>query len=116
MEMICITICYYFDYIMSNEHFQYPQYVNTSTYPSASLSGPTPFRTDVPKTSFEPSGLPSSNNLIIQKIEALFPVLEEMAGQNDLRANHIIGKLMGLRDSLDEAFGKMEYEIDQNGS
>lgn len=39
-----------------------------------------------------------------------------MAGQNDLRANHIIGKLMGLRENLNEVFGQMEHEIDVNGS
>ena len=110
MEMICIKICYYFDYIMSNEHFQYPQYVNTSTYPSASLSGPTPFRTEVPKTSFEPSGLPSSNNLIIQKIEALFPYLQDIMGKNDSRSNQIINQLVNLRDGLDQMYEEIEEQ------
>jgi hypothetical protein len=41
----------------------------------------------------------------VQKIEALFPILEQMAGQNDVRANQIIGKLMGLREALDSVYG-----------
>jgi hypothetical protein len=36
-----------------------------------------------------------------------------MAGKNDLRANQIIGKLLGLKESLDVAFGEVEHEIDQ---
>jgi len=31
-----------------------------------------------------------------------------MAGQNDVRANHIINKLLGLRESLDTVFGEAE--------
>ena len=100
---------------MYNEHFQYPQYVNTSGNPSSSIIGPSPFRPDPPRANTDSHGASSANSHIIQKIEALFPILEEMAGQNDLRANHIIGKLMGLRESLNDVFGQMEYEIDQNG-
>lgn len=101
---------------MYNEHFQHPPNVNTSTFPSGSVTGPSPFRVEGPRIAEDLPGSSSTNSLIIQKIEALFPVLEEMAGQNDLRANHIIGKLMGLRESLNEAVGQMESEIDQNGS
>lgn len=36
-----------------------------------------------------------------------------MAGKNDLRANQIIGKLLGLKESLDGVFGEVEQEIDQ---
>ncbi len=39
-----------------------------------------------------------------------------MAGQNDLRANHIIGKLMGLRENLNDAVGQMESDIDLTGN
>ena len=45
---------------------------------------------------------------IIQRIEALFPFLEEIMGKNDKRSQEIINKLMALRDGLDgifEAFG-----------
>lgn len=101
---------------MYNEHFQYAPNVNTSTFPLGSATGPSPFRVEGPRTTYDLPGSSSTNTLIVQKIEALFPVLEEMAGQNDLRANHIIGKLMGLRESLNEAVGQMESEIDQNGS
>jgi hypothetical protein len=31
-----------------------------------------------------------------------------MAGQNDSRSNQIVGKLIGLKESLDFAFGDME--------
>ena len=54
--------------------------------------------------------------MIIQKIEALFPVLEDMAGKNDGKSTHIIGKLVNLKESLDEAFREMENEIDLNGN
>jgi hypothetical protein len=41
---------------------------------------------------------------IIQKIEALFPYLQEIMGKNDARSDEIIKKLMGLRDGLDQVF------------
>jgi hypothetical protein len=50
----------------------------------------------------------SNNTLIINKIEALFPILEEMAGKNDTRSNQIILKLLGLKESLDLVFGEVE--------
>jgi hypothetical protein len=34
-------------------------------------------------------------------------VLEAMAGQNETKANHIIGKLMGLKEALDDTFREM---------
>lgn len=98
---------------MYNEYFQYGQRVNTSGYGADSSLRPTPFRLDAPRPQPEPAYSSSSNAIIIQKIEALFPILEEMAGQNDVRANHIIGKLLGLKEGLDAAFGDVENEIDQ---
>ena len=41
---------------------------------------------------------------IIQKIENLFPFLQEIMGQNDVRSNTIIERLLGLRDNLDAIF------------
>ena len=73
---------------MYNEHFQYGQRVNTSGYGADSSLRPTPFRLDAPRPQPEPAYSSSSNVIIIQKIEALFPILEEMAGQN----NNIYGK------------------------
>lgn len=97
---------------MYNEHFQYAQRVNTSGYGADSSLRPSPFRLEPTRGPSESlSG--SSNALIIQKIEALFPILEEMAGKNDLRANQIITKLLGLKESLDVVFGEVEQEIDQ---
>lgn len=31
-----------------------------------------------------------------------------------MRANHIIGKLLGLKEGLDAVFGEVENEIDLN--
>ena len=41
---------------------------------------------------------------IIQKIEALFPYLEDVMGRNDSRSKEIIEKLAALRDGLDNIF------------
>ena len=41
---------------------------------------------------------------IIQRIEALFPFLQEIMGKNDARSQEIINKLIGLRDGLDQIF------------
>ena len=41
---------------------------------------------------------------ILQKIEALFPYLQEVMGQNDTRSNQIVSKLVGLRENLDSIF------------
>ena len=41
---------------------------------------------------------------IIQKIEALFPYLEDVMGRNDSRSKEIIDKLAALRDGLDNIF------------
>ena len=52
---------------------------------------------------------------IIQRIEALFPFLEEIMGKNDKRSQEIINKLMALRDGLDgifEAFGEDLHALD----
>jgi hypothetical protein len=100
---------------MYNEHFQYGQRLNTSGYGVESSLKPSPFRLEPPRTQLEPVNS-SSNALIIQKIEALFPILEDMAGKNDLRANQIIGKLLGLKEGLDAVFGDVENEIDQTES
>ena len=54
--------------------------------------------------------------MIIKKIEDLFPVLEEMTGQNDAKASHVVNKLLGLKQALDEACREMENEIDRNGN
>lgn len=97
---------------MYNEHFQYGQRINTSGYWSDSVLKPSPFRLEPPRAPADPSPSPTTN-LIIQKIEALFPILEDMAGQNDLRANTIIDRLMGLRETLDSAYGEAEQELGQ---
>ena len=39
-----------------------------------------------------------------------------MAGQTDTKAGHVVGKLMGLKQALDEACRDMENEIDRNGN
>lgn len=98
---------------MYNEHFQYGQRVNTSAFGAESAFKPSPFRLQAQRGQSEPLTASSSNAIIIQKIEALFPILQEMAGKNDMRANHIIGKLLGLKESLDVVFGQVENEIDQ---
>lgn len=67
-----ITIFYY---KMHNEHFQYGQRVNTSAYGADSSLRPTPFRLDAPRPHPEPLNSSSNNAVIIQKIEALFPIL-----------------------------------------
>lgn len=41
---------------------------------------------------------------IISKIENLFPYLQEIMGQNDIRSNTIINRLVSLRDNLDQIF------------
>jgi hypothetical protein len=53
---------------MYNEHFQYPPNVNTSTFPSGSAIGPSPFRVEGPRNSYEAQGTSSANTIIIQKI------------------------------------------------
>lgn len=93
---------------MHNEHFQYGQRVNTSAYGVESSIKPSPFRLEPPRPTQEGLTASSNNALIIHKIEALFPILEEMAGKNDFRANQIISKLIGLRESLDNVFGEVE--------
>ena len=45
---------------------------------------------------------------IIQKIEALFPFLEDVMGRNDSRSKEIIEKLAALRDGLDNIFEEFE--------
>ncbi len=44
---------------------------------------------------------------IIEKIEALFPFLQDIMGQNDARSNQIINKLVTLRDGLDGIFDEI---------
>lgn len=39
-----------------------------------------------------------------------------MSGQNDMRANHIIGQLVALRESLDSVLADAEQSIAQNGN
>ncbi len=60
---------------MHNEHFQYGQRINTSGYGSDSYFKPSPFNLNGPKTVNDPLNTSSSNTVIIQKIEALFPIL-----------------------------------------
>jgi chromosome segregation ATPase len=48
---------------------------------------------------------------IIQKIENLFPFLQDIMGQNDARSNTIINRLIGLRESLDQIFEEIGDEI-----
>ena len=50
---------------------------------------------------------------IIQKIENLFPFLQEIMGQNDVRSNTIIQRLIGLRDNLDHIFEEIGDELEQ---
>ena len=49
----------------------------------------------------------------------MFPILEEMAGQNDFRANQVINKLLALRQGLDSVYGDFENDLEgaenQNG-
>ena len=94
---------YYFYIIMYNEHFQYPQFGATSSFPYESISRPSPIRTEAQRSSVDHSNPHASNSLIIKKIEDLFPVLEQMAGQNDMKSNNVVSKLMGLKEALDEA-------------
>ena len=75
METISYRL-HIFYYIMYNEHFQYPQYGATSSFPYESSSRPTPVRTEPPKSSFEVNTSTEPNAQIINKIEALFPVLK----------------------------------------
>ena len=60
---------------MYNEHFQYGQRVNTSAYGADSSFKPSPFRLEPQRGQSEPLNASSSNLVIIQKIEALFPIL-----------------------------------------
>ena len=39
-----------------------------------------------------------------------------MTGKNDSKSNFIVGKLMGLKQALDEVCRDMEIEIDRNGN
>jgi hypothetical protein len=48
---------------------------------------------------------------IIQKIENLFPFLQDIMGQNDARSNTIINRLIGLRENLDQIFEEIGDEI-----
>jgi hypothetical protein len=91
---------------MYNEHFQTGQQSNTSGYVNDSYSRPSPFRLEPIRTSNDPQVISPANAIIVQKIEALFPILEQMAGQNDVRANQIISKLMGLKEDLDSVYGE----------
>ena len=61
---------------MYNEHFQRSQFGATSSFPYDYISRPSPLRTEPPKSSYEVNTSSNPNSLIIQKIEALFPVLE----------------------------------------
>ncbi len=90
---------------MYNEHFQYGQRLGNSGFGTDSTLRPAASKQMAPRVQSEPLGASNPNSLIIQKIEALFPILEEMAGQNDFRANQIINKLLGLREDLDHVFG-----------
>ena len=47
---------------------------------------------------------PKKKSHIVEKIEALFPFLQDIMGQNDARSNQIISKLVNLRDGLDGVF------------
>lgn len=67
MWMIWWTLVIFLLY-MYNEHFQYPPNVNTSTFPSGSAIGPSPFRVEGPRNSYEAQGTSSANTIIIQKI------------------------------------------------
>lgn len=49
---------------------------------------------------------------IIEKIEALFPFLQDIMGQNDARSNQIISKLTNLRDGLDGIFQEIEEQME----
>lgn len=102
---------------MYNEQYQVSQRnytpVNVDSIPRASsFIIPAPYLTS-------DSQVNSSQSLIIQKIEALFPILEEMAGQNDFRANQVINKLLALRQGLDSVYGDFENDLEgaenQNG-
>lgn len=53
---------------------------------------------------------------IIQKIENLFPFLQDIMGQNDVRSNTIIERLLGLRDNLDGIFLEIEDELEKTES
>lgn len=50
---------------------------------------------------------------IIEKIEALFPFLQDIMGQNDARSNQIISKLTHLRDNLDGVFDDIESQLEE---
>lgn len=45
---------------------------------------------------------------IIQRVEALFPYLQGIIGQNDMRSNQIVDRLIALRDNLDQIFENIE--------
>jgi predicted RNase H-like nuclease (RuvC/YqgF family) len=50
---------------MYNEHFQYPQYGNPSSFPYDSISRPSPLGAEPTKSSYEGYNVTSSNAQII---------------------------------------------------
>ena len=48
---------------------------------------------------------------IINRIDALFPYLQEIMGKNDARSEEIIRKLMALRDGLDSIFETFNEDL-----
>ncbi|CAM6000093.1 unnamed protein product [Sphagnum balticum] len=104
---------------MYNDRFQYGQRINTSGYGSDSYYRPSAPLRQPEVSAYRPSNsqpsndFPASNAQLIQKIEALFPYMEDIVGQNDNRTNQIINKLLGLRESLEGVFSEIEQELDQ---
>lgn len=88
----------------------------SESYPASGLIGQSKqFARPAQSYGFQEGNNTSSNNrgYLVQKVEALFPYLNEILGQNDLRTNNIVGKLIGLRDNLDGIFEDIEQELDQ---
>ena len=67
-------------------------YVNTSNI------------SQTPPHGHESSQANQQKSYLLQKVQALFPYLNDILGQNDLRSNNLVSKLINLRDNLDGIF------------
>jgi hypothetical protein len=97
----------------SNDRFTGPR-VNTSGFGQDSTHQPPYESSYVPNVTFpynqertNPMEGPKKKSHIVEKIEALFPFLQDIMGQNDARSNQIISKLVTLRDGLDGVFNEI---------
>lgn len=75
-----------------------PAVVNSGSYQNTSNIAQTPTH------GHESSQPNQQKSHLVKKVQALFPYLNDILGQNDLRSNNLVSKLVNLRDNLDGIF------------